>query len=238
MERTVRLAILADYDANSRAHAGLEEALRHAVGTRHRSVMWDWIDTQTLAIEPVSVLSGSNAIVAATDDDCASVDGALAGIRFARERTIPFLAIGGGFRHTVAEFARNVLDMDPTAVPTLADEPRRRRSGAFFLDDGSRTAKLYGRHRSVEETTSLTSLQPALRDSLLAAGLRVGGTDSAGQPTVLELRGHPFFIAALFEPQHASQPLTPAPLVRAVVDAAIHHADKRGTPHGLMAIAG
>lgn len=237
MERTVRLAILADYDANSRAHAGLEEALRHAVGTRHRSVMWDWIDTGTLAIEPLSVLSGSNAIIAATDDDCASIDGALAGIRLARERLIPFLAVGGAFRHAVAEFARNVLDMESVDAPTRAEEPRRRRSGAFFLDDGSRTAKLYGRHRSVEETTSAAGLNPALHEALVAAGMTVTGTDSAGQPTVLELVRHPFFIAASFEPQHASQPLTPAPLVRAAVDAAIHHADRRGTPHGLQAIA-
>lgn len=244
MESTVRLAILGDRDAGRHVHTALDDALRHAVGTRHRTLVWDWIPTQTLAIEPVSALAGANGVLAATDDACASVDGALAGIRIARERRIPFLAIGGAFRHTIVEFARNVLGLTlPSAAalaedgesPLATDTPRRR-SGAFFLDTDSRAAALYGRWRAVEEISGTAALDPALQELVEGAGLRVTGTGAAGEPTVLELRGHPFFIAAQFEPQLASQPLTPAPLVRAIVDAAIRQRECRGTPHGLAAV--
>ena len=37
------------------------------------------------------------------------MDGALAGIRFARETSRPFLGTCAGFQHGVIEFARNVL---------------------------------------------------------------------------------------------------------------------------------
>lgn len=244
METTVRLAILGDRDASRRVHTCLDDALRHAVGTRHRTLMWDWIHTETLAIEPVSALAGANGVLAATDDACASVDGALAAIRVARERGIPFLAIGGAFRHTVVEFARNVLGLtlpsagalaDDGESPLVADAPLRR-SGAFFLDTDSRAAALYGRWRAVEEITATAALDPAMRELLQGAGLRVTGTAATGEPTVLELQDHPFFIAAQFEPQLASQPLTPAPLVRAIVDAAIRQRECRGTPHGLASV--
>ena len=242
MESTVRLAILGDHDPARQLHSALDDALRHAVGARHRTLVWDWIHTETLAIEPVSVLAGANGVLAATDDACASLDGALAGIRVARERRVPFLAIGGAFRHTVVEFARDVLGLAlPTAAslvedsPTACDAPRRR-SGAFFLDTDSRAAALYGRWRAVEEISGTAALEPAMRELMESAGLHVTGMGASGEPTVLELRGHPFFIAAQFEPQLASQPLAPAPLVRAIVDAAIHQRERRGTPHGLAAV--
>ena len=245
MESTVRLAILGDHDAGRSVHSALDDALRHAIGARHRTLVWDWIHTDTLAIEPVSVLSGANGILAVTDDACSSLDGALAGIRIARERSIPFLAIGGAFRHTVVEFARNVLSLSLPSAAALAEEEAldlgdapRRRSGAFFLDIDSRAAALYGRWRAVEEISATAALEPALRELVAGAGLHVTGTSESGDPTVLELRGHPFFIAAQFEPQLTSSPQAPTPLVRALVDAAIRHREaRRGTPHGLAAIS-
>ncbi len=245
MESTVRLALLGDHDEGRRTHAALDEALSHAVGARHCAAVWDWVGTETLAIEPVSVLGGAHAIIAATDE-CVNVEGALAGIRIARERGIPFLAVGGAFRHTLLEFGRNVLGLDlPLELEAATEESssghegeaRRRRSGAFFLQTESRTAALYGRWRAVEETPTEARVDSALLAAAEAAGLRVTGTDSAGGPTVVELASHPFFIAALFEPQLASRPLAPAPLIRAVVDAAIHDRDGRGTPHGVQTVA-
>lgn len=244
MESTVRLAILGDHDAGRSVHSTLDDALRHAIGARHRTLVWDWIHTETLAIEPVSILSRANGILAATDDACSSLDGALAGIRIARERRIPFLAVGGAFRHAVVEFARNVLHLALPSAAALAREeelaiggPPHRRSGAFFLDTDSRAAALYGRWRAVEEISATAALEPALRELVSDAGLHVTGTSETGEPTVLELRDHPFFIAAQFEPQLTSRPQSPAPLVRALVDAAIRHREeRRGTPHGLAAI--
>lgn len=243
MESTVRLAILGDHDAGRHVHSALDDALRHAVGTRHRALVWDWIHTETLAIEPVSALAGANGVLAATDDACASIEGALAGIRIARERRLPFLAVGGAFRHTIVEFARNVLGLTlPSAAaladdrsPSASDAPQRR-SGAFFLDTDSRAAALYGRWRAVEEISATAALDPALRELVAGAGLRVTGTSAAGEPTVLELRGHPFYMVAQFEPQLTSRPLAPAPLIRAIVDAAIRQGEWRGTPHGMAAV--
>jgi CTP synthase (UTP-ammonia lyase) len=79
-------------------------------------------------------------------------------------------------------------------------------------------------------------MNPEFRAAIERAGLRVVGEDDHGDARVVELSGHPFFIGTLFQPQLESSPGAPAPLLRALVDAAIHHRDRRSTPNGIDAI--
>src|SRR5208282_6192757 len=44
-----------------------------------------------------------------------SLDGALAGIRYARENKVPFIGTCGGFQHLVIEYARNVMGFKDAA---------------------------------------------------------------------------------------------------------------------------
>jgi CTP synthase (UTP-ammonia lyase) len=104
------------------------------------------------------------------------------------------------------------------------------KSAPVFLDPTCRTASIYGRWRVVERYHCSYGLNPAYRAKIESAGLRVVGEDDHGDARVVELSGHPFFIATLFQPQLVSAPGAPAPLVRALVDAAIFHRDRRATP--------
>lgn len=110
------------------------------------------------------------------------------------------------------------------------------KSAPIFLDPTSRTASIYGRWRVVEGYHCSYGVNPLYRDVIERAGLRIIGEDDRGDVRVVELPGHPFFIATLFQPQLASTPGAPAPLVRALADAAIFHRDHRATPSGAAAV--
>jgi CTP synthase (UTP-ammonia lyase) len=177
----------------------------------------------------------------------ASMEGALATVRYARETALPFLGVCGGFQHALIEYARNVaglLDADHTesnpGAATAVIAPLScslvGKAAPVFLDPTCRAASIYGRWRVVEKYHCNYGLNPAYREALQRAGLRVVGEDDQGDTRVVELPGHPFFIATLFQPQLESSRGAPAPLVRAFADAAIYHRDRRGTPTSAPAI--
>jgi CTP synthase (UTP-ammonia lyase) len=58
--------------------------------------------------------------------------------------------------------------------------------------------------------------------------LKVAGVDREGEARVVELPGHPFFVATLFLPQLISRPDAPHPLVLAYLRAAISFRNQAG----------
>ena len=243
-----RLAIVGDYDAAMYTHRAIDDSLGHVRELREHALEWSWIDTAALARDADAQLATHDAVWLAPASPYRSMAGAFAACRFARERGLPFLGICGGFQHAVLEFARHVAglaDADhaesnpdaATAVITPLSCALVEKSGAVFLDPTCRTAAIYGRWRVVERYHCSYGLNPAYRSAIEQAGLHIVGEDDHGDARVAELHGHPFFIATLFQPQLSSSTGSPAPLVRALVDAAIHFRDRRATPGSTEAVS-
>lgn len=85
---------------------------------------------------------------------------------------------------------------------------------------GTRAEKAYGRSRAVETFLCSFGLNESHRDAILTHGLEASGEDREGNVRIIELSGHPFFMATLFVPQLTSQPGAPHPLIEAFVRAA------------------
>jgi CTP synthase (UTP-ammonia lyase) len=158
------------------------------------------------------------------------MDGALCAIRHAREKAVPFLGTCGGFQHAVIEYARNVLGWaDAEHAETAAAAPRAviaplecslvEVAGAVRLLPGSRIAAAYGAAECVETYRCRYGLNPSYRAALLSGALRAAGEDEHGDVRAVELAGHPFFVATLFQPERAALAGKPAPLATAFVDA-------------------
>jgi len=238
-----RLAIVGDYDATMYTHLAIDEALGHVRELREHALEWSWVATSTLAANADSRLALIDAILLAPGSPYASLDGALAAVRQARVSGLPFLGVCGGFQHAVLEYARSVAGLSDadhaeshpeTSTPVIAPLACSLvgKSAPVFLDPTCRTASIYGRWRIVERYHCGYGLNPLYRAGIEQAGLHVVGEDDHGDARVVELPGHPFFIATLFQPQLESASGAPAPLVRALVDAAIYHRDHRPTPSG------
>lgn len=229
-------------------HRAIDDALVHARELREHALEWTWIATAALAADAANQLTTLDAILLAPGSPYRSLDGALAAVRFARERSLPFLGICGGFQHAILEYARDVAGLtdadhaetNPTAA-TQVIAPLAcslvGKSGPVFLDPTCRTASIYGRWRIIERYQCSFGMNPQFRAAIERAGMSVVGEDDHGDARVIEIPGHPFFIGTLFQPQLESSPDAPAPLLRALVDAAIHHRDRRSTPNDIDAIA-
>ena len=176
------------------------------------------------------------------------VEGKIAAIKYAREKKIPFLGICLGMQCTVIEYARDVLgwkDANSTEfdegtthpVIDLMEEQRgitqkggTMRLGAYpcVLKSGSLAAKLYGSTATSSSTISERprhryelACESEARKQLEAAGMKVSGLSPDGKLVeIVELPGHPYFIASQFHPEFKSRPTTPHPLFNGLIKAA------------------
>ena len=85
---------------------------------------------------------------------------------------------------------------------------------------GSVAATAYGQAQTTERYYCDFGLNPDYVADLARAGLVVTGTGPEGEPRVVEMPGHRFFVGTLFVPQATSSPTSPAPLVTALLAAA------------------
>jgi CTP synthase len=70
-------------------------------------------------------------------------------------------------------------------------------------------------------------VNPRYHRALSSAGLKFCGTSPDGRLVeMIELEGHPFFIASQFHPEFKSRPTHAHPLFRGLVEAAVRHAEK------------
>jgi len=92
--------------------------------------------------------------------------------------------------------------------------------GSVTLAPGSRLAKAYGGLAAPTIYRCRYGLNPAFRDALTAGPLRGTAQDERGDLRAIELDGHPFFVATLWQPERAALEGQRVPLAEALVTAA------------------
>lgn len=184
------------------------------------------------------------------------IEGKIDAIRVARECNIPFLGLCLGLQCAVIEYARNVCglaganssefdELTPHPVIDLLPEQEgiddkggTMRLGLWpaKLEAGSRTREEYGAEVIYERHRHRFEVNPAYHKALQEGGLTFSGTSPDGRLVeLIELSGHPFFMASQFHPEFRSRPDRAHPLFKAFVGAAVARAQGRlgvleGTP--------
>jgi CTP synthase (UTP-ammonia lyase) len=87
------------------------------------------------------------------------------------------------------------------------------------LLSGTRLAAAYGSDEATEEYMCSYGVNPDFRASLVAGPLREAARDDTGDLRGVELDGHPFYVATLFQPERAALRGKAAPLVAAFLKA-------------------
>lgn len=229
------IAIVGDHNPSYLTHALTDEAFSDL------GVAFEWVPTPRVLEEP-SVLGAYGGCLMAPGTPYVSMEGALEAIRYAREHDLALLGTCGGFQHVLVEFARNVAGVhaaDHAEVNPDADElvcvpltcSLVGQQHPVRIEPGTRAAEIYGTGESVEPFFCSFGLNDAYRPALEAAGMCFSGFDAEGEPRILELPGHRFFVATLYVPQAASRRQHPHPVLTAFVEAstqAATHADKHG----------
>ena len=224
------------------SYKSINEALYHG-GFKHRlKVNLTYIEAEALEHpEGLRQLETASGILVAPGFGDRGSRGMMAAAEFARTRKIPYFGICYGFQWAVVEFARNVAGLagaDSTEVVENAphkiiyklrdllgvdDMGGTMRLGSYAcrLAPDSLAFKMYGeeiiheRHRHRYEFNCL--YEKTLTDS----GLKIVGRSLDGKfVEIVELPGHPWFVAVQFHPEFKSKPLRPHPLFAGFVEAA------------------
>jgi len=91
----------------------------------------------------------------------------------------------------------------------------------ILLDPDSKTARMYRTAKIFERHRHRYEINPEYIPKFEAAGLKyVGRSDNGRRMEVLELKGHPYFVASQFHPELRSRPLRPSPIHLGLVEAA------------------
>jgi CTP synthase (UTP-ammonia lyase) len=92
MQQQVRVGIIGDYSPDVRFHVATTEALKHAAKALSVAVESQWLPTQSLADErPLETMKHFDALWCSPGSPYKSMNGALRGVRFAREMGVPFI---------------------------------------------------------------------------------------------------------------------------------------------------
>ena len=230
------------YVEHEDSYKSINEALHHG-GFHHRlKVTLKYVEAEDLEQpDGMRLLEDSVGILVGPGFGERGSRGMMSAAEYARTARIPYFGICYGFQWAVVEFARNVAglaDADSTEVTEEAthkiiyklrdllgvdDMGGTMRLGSYAcrLAPDSLAFRLYGeeiiheRHRHRYEFNCLYE-QP-----LVENGLRVVGRSLDGKfVEIVELPGHPWYLAVQFHPEFKSKPLRPHPLFAGFIEAA------------------
>jgi CTP synthase (UTP-ammonia lyase) len=230
MDAPIRIALVGDHDESITAHRAIPVALQRLSDELPRRVEGVWVATDT--IDSVLRLAGFDAVWCVPGSPYRDMEGALLAIQHAREAGVPFLGTCGGFQHAVIEYARHALGWhDADHAETAPDAPRAvihllecglvEASETLRLQPGSRLAQAYGEGPITEGYRCRYGLNPVFQAALLDGPLRASAYGPDGDVRAVELDGHPFFVATLFQPERAALAGRTPPLARALAEAAL-----------------
>ncbi|MBV9957049.1 MAG: hypothetical protein JO360_01455 [Acidobacteria bacterium] len=213
MKQTLMIGLIGDQlpEYQRPQHAALE-MIRRAAEELSVNAEVRWIATPSLeGADAESQLSLADALWASPGSPYLSLEGALRGIRFARERGWPLLGTCAGFQHMVLEYARNVMgitdaahqESDPEAKTLLLTAlvcPVASQVLKIKLQPDSLPARIYGTTEIEEYYYCNFGINPEFQRAVDESGLKVVGADQDGEPRVLQLPSHRFYLGTLFVP--------------------------------------
>ncbi len=245
-QETVRIGLVGKYTRLEDAYLSVIEALGHGGAHHGGRIEVRWVDSERLTGEQaLAELAECHGILIPGGFGVRGIEGKIRAAQYARENDVPFLGICLGMQIAVADFARNVAGMHganstefdpetPFPVVDLLPEQKEVREmggtmrlgvGPVKLHEGSRARAAYGEPVIYERHRHRYEVNNHLRKRLEKAGLLCSGTSYDERLVeVVELPGHPFFVASQFHPEFKSRPLRPQPLFREFVGAALARA--------------
>jgi CTP synthase len=257
VEGEVTVGVVGKYVDLPDAYLSVVEALRHAALANGVSLDLRWVPSDDLpGLLGSSYLEDLDGILVPGGFGGRGIEGKVFAVRHAREQRVPYLGLCLGLQCAVIEYARNVVglneahsgEFDPTSphrVIDLMDSQQdvndlggTMRLGLYAakLADGSLVRKLYGEELIYERHRHRYEVNNRYRKDLEAAGLRLSGVSPDEQLVeVIEVPGHPFFLASQFHPEFKSRPDDPHPMFLGFVEAAIRYRKERLRPEPVAA---
>src|SRR3972149_6679426 len=229
-EGEITIALVGKYTHLKDSYISHIEAFHHASAHARLRVKLKWVESIDLEKHGTKALADVDGILVPGGFGDRGTEGKIAAVRYAREQEIPFQGVCLGFQLATVELSRHTLGLEkanssefdaktPHPVIDLLPEQRDVKAKGATMRLGaheitvrgpSRTAKMYGSTKIHERHRHRYEVNPAYIEKIEAAGMAyVGRSDNDRRMEVLELQGHPYFVASQFHPELRSRPLRP-----------------------------
>ena len=227
----VTVGLVGKYVSLPDAYLSIVEALKHAGYAHDTEIDIRWIDAEEVDDQNVAdYLADVDGVLVPGGFGSRGLIGKIAAIRYAREHKLPFFGICLGMQLACIEFARNVVGIhdadtgeeNPACphkiIDLLPDQEAEGDLGGTLrlglypcrLVEGTLAHQLYGQEVVQQRHRHRYEFNNAYRERLAAAGLTFSGLSPDGRLVeIVEIKDHPFFIAAQFHPEFISRPNRP-----------------------------
>lgn len=242
-KRQIKIGLVGKYVELQDAYISVVEALKHGGYSFGAEVHVAYINSEDLLPDNVAhYLQDVQGIIVPGGFGDRGIEGKILAIQYAREHQVPFLGICLGMQLASIEFARHVLGLsgaDSTEFNEHAEDrvidllPEQQdvedmggtqRLGLYpcriLKDTKAYTAYgkeiIYQRHRHRYEFNN------QYRRAMEGKGIVFSGVSPDNRLVeMIELQGHPWFVACQFHPEFKSRPTRPEPLFRAFIQASL-----------------
>jgi CTP synthase (UTP-ammonia lyase) len=222
----VRIALVGDFNRDVLAHLAIEKCFalsRHGGSTLVEPV---WVATEDVIEGDERIFREFQGIWCVPASPYRNTAGALWAIRYARTRPLPFLGTCGGFQHAMLEYARNVLGLKnaghaetrPDSTLPLVSKLECslvEKSQKIIVTDGRRFKQWYGSDAGIEGFHCSYGLNPEFERLFDRGPMEIVARSGDGGVRAMALRGHPFFVGTLFQPERKALQGSIHPLVGA-----------------------
>lgn len=241
----VVIGFVGKYVELTESYKSLHEALVHGGIGNDCRVIIRYIDSEEIERTGAELACADvDGILVAPGFGARGTEGKIAAIQYAREQRLPFFGICFGMQLAVVEFARNVANMPgansteitpDTKYPVISMMRDQRdvdtkggtmRLGAYpcVLVEGTRAFEAYGQLEISERHRHRYEFNNSYRAQLEQRGLVLAGVSpDSSLVEMVELADHPYFVGCQFHPEFKSRPLSPHPLFRRFIRAALDH---------------
>ncbi len=252
-EGEVTIGVVGKYMGVPDAYKSLTEALVHGGIANRVKVNIRWLDAELFEHddeeEITATLEPMHGILVPGGFGERGSEGKIAGVRFARERGVPFFGICLGMQMACIEGAReqgvahaSTTEFGPTEEPVvgmitewMTEEGIQKREaggdlggtmrlGAYAakLGGNSVVASIYGSEEISERHRHRYEVNTHYKPILEKGGLVFSGMSPDGTlPEIVERPDHPWFIGVQFHPELKSKPFDPHPLFASFIEAAV-----------------
>jgi CTP synthase len=244
---TVRIAMVGKYANLADSYVSVNQALSQAGAVNGASTRISWIESEEIEKDDsrLDLMDAYDGVVLPQGFGARGVEGKIAAANRARVAGIPFLGLCYGFQLASVAFARHVLGLkgantteaDPaTPHPVIDMLPEQRvvtdlggtmRLGGhdIFIKKPSRAYELYRTYKIRERHRHRYELNQKYLKRFEEKGMKYTAfSDNGRRAEILELEGHPFYMATQYHPEYVSRPERPEPIYVAFVEACVKRA--------------
>lgn len=241
-QTTIEIKLVGKYIELPDAYLSVSESLRIAGYENSVQIKIDWIKAEDVTVDNYQQLfQNAKGILVPGGFGKRGFGGKILACQFARENKIPLLGICFGMQAAVIEFARNVCHIEDAnsselvktnnaVIDLIRGKDKKEDIGGTLRLGNYKTTlvpntlahQLYGKDEVLERHRHRYEVNNDYRQQLEQAGLVFSGLyETKNLVEIIELRDHPFYIAAQYHPEFTSRPNEPNPLFNGFIQAVI-----------------